>query len=212
MFTKKINLIILVLSQILNFVIILYFAVLLAKFVWWVINPSISDVYVEKDSVMQFDKISKYIINRYPFGVVVKHVEVKPKVLTIAEQIKLTGVYFNPPKDNIAFIEYNNVSKLLRVGDKIMDSDATIMAINMNSIVILENQESAVVNISQGSGATSNKLSGSDNFASKIDSTTFPINNSNTDRHSHDEFRERRKKIIGEFLQKESSTVERVHG
>lgn len=208
MLTKKLNATILIASQILNFVIILYFAVLLAKLVWWVINPSIGEVYVEKTSATQFDKSIKYIINRYPFGVITKAVEAKSVAPPIASQIKLTGIYFNPP-NSIAFIEYTGKAHTVKVNGSIM-SDAVLTAINENNVVVTQNKESAVVNLSAGSGTATSVTVATDRGLPMVQSNTpstspSPANITGATTSGSDDFKERRKKLIEEFTQPGSS-------
>ncbi|MBP9742648.1 MAG: hypothetical protein KBD37_04740 [Burkholderiales bacterium] len=206
MLTKKLNTTILIASQILNFVIILYFAVLLAKLIWWIINPAIGEVYIEKSSATQFDKSIKYIENRHPFGVIVKVVEVKTVAPPIASLIKLTGIYFEPPKNSIAFIEYanskdnkdNGAKKLtLRLGDSVIEDNAIITEINIDNIVIVQNGSTATISLSKPSN---NNSSGA---ASNISpNPRMPASN-----NSSDEFKARRRQLLNEFAEKSQAAA-----
>lgn len=208
MFTKKLNTIILIVSQVLTFVIVLYFAVLLAKLVWWVINPSISEVYVEKSSSNQFEKSIKYIINRYPFGVIVKVEEPKNVAPPIASQIKLTGIYYNPP-NSIAFIEYSGKAYTVKIGGSIME-EASVSVIDPDQIVITQNGADATIGLSMGSGsaapASSLEQHRSTTPSHRPDAQTmnqqsFPPSGANSGTSSGDDFKERRRKLIEEFAQ-----------
>lgn len=149
MITRKLNSIILYSSRILNLAIFLYFAVLLGKFTWWLITPTLPDIYVEKITAHQFDNSIKMIINRYPFGIVIVQKTEDVPIPTIAEQITLTGVYASEEsKDSFAMIDYNNKSIVLRIGEVIAD-DAILSAISAESITII-----------QGNNETSIKLNG----------------------------------------------------
>ena len=111
MFTKKINKTILLVSQLLNVGVTIYFVVLFSHLVWWIFTPNNdNNVYLEKVSVNQYDDDSAYIMNRYPFGIIEKVKESATPQSQIANHIKLTGIYFNPPRDSIAIIEYNQTT------------------------------------------------------------------------------------------------------
>jgi hypothetical protein len=219
MHTKKLNAIIFATSQILNLLIILYFAVLLAKLVWWVVNPSLSDVYIEKATANEFEKSAKYVINRYPFGVITKVVEPEHQAPPIASQVKLNGVYFNPPH-SLAFITYSGKSHIVGVGDSIIEN-ATLKSISTDKIVVSQHGADAIIDISpEASHSDSGSSYGADmpqgnHFGSGSrmgGQNTMPavshagMDNSppsNPSSPSNDEFRERRKKLIEEFAQKQ---------
>lgn len=243
MLTKKLNATIVIASQVLDFIIVLYFAVLLAKLVWWIINPSITDVYVEKSSATQFEKSIKYIANRHPFGIVPKVIEVKNVAPPIADLIKLTGVYFDPPHNSMAFIEYggkdnkddkdsnnakdntnsgNNGNKklALKIGDSVVDNSATLTAINVDSIVVVQNGATATVNIVNHTdgGGRSSAFSGGHSLPPRPNMPAINNNSSNSQSYNSsnsnglstgvnsEEFKERRRKLISEFAKKSQAT------
>jgi hypothetical protein len=213
MHTKTLNVIIFAASKIINLLIILYFAVLLAKLVWWLINPALGNVYIEKSSATEFEKSVKYVNNRYPFGIVAKAVESAHQEPPIATLVKLNGIYFNPPK-SIAFITYSGKSYIVSVGDKIM-GDATLMSINTDLVVVNQNGADATIKMNPNSADDSD-----DDFAPDMSNSHFSINrisekssipmvnhsNHETDipsnRNINNDIKERRKKLIEDFAQK----------
>lgn len=217
MLTKKLNTTILIASQILSFVIILYFAVLFAKLIWWVINPSISELYIEKSSATQFDKSIKYIENRHPFGVIVKAVEVKNVAPPVASLIKLTGIYFEPPQNSIAFIEYTNskdkdskdggAKKLtLHLGDGVIEDNAIITQINIDNIVIVQNDSSATISLSKSSSSSSSGQSSNTSPNLRMPVSTNSPATSNFNANS-EEFKERRRKLLNDFAEKSQAAA-----
>ena len=206
MLTKKLNTTIAIVSQVLTFVITLYFAVLLAKLVWWVINPSIGEVYVEKSSANQFDKSIKYIINRYPFGIIPKVVEQKQVAPPIADQVKLTGIYYNPP-NSMAFLEYGGKAYTVKLGSKVMD-DGLMKSIAADSVVISQNGADATIELSKGSGTAAQ---GSSEATHPVVTPSMRSEPTHMDRHNpnnpanSDDFKERRRKLIEEFAQKQQA-------
>lgn len=206
MFTKKLNTFILVASQVLNFAIIMFFAMLLAKLVWWVINPTIGDVYVEKMSATQFDSSAKYVVNRYPFGVIVKAKAVEEAPPQIVDQIKVTGIYRGGSNDSMALIEASGKTLVYRIGAMIMGS-ATLKAINSDGVVVSEDGREAVIKISNGSGVAGVIPSpSSSHFGGQQQEfqQAAPPPGSVTDSTVSD-FKERRRKMIEEFAQQRGS-------
>jgi hypothetical protein len=182
MITKKVNLAIVWSGRILKFIIAIYLACLLAKFVWWVISPIKGDVYVERADFKQFEDSAKFVVNRYPFGIVTT----PPKAATppIAEQIKLTGIYLNPPSNSWAFVEYNRKPLFLKIGDEIAD-DAHISAINTDSIVITQLGASVVVKITNESPASTASKSRNFRDSDSLDSKDDYFGRSNYDDSMH---------------------------
>ena len=207
MFTKKLNTFILVASQVLNFAIIMFFAMLLAKLVWWMINPSIGDVYVEKMSATQFDSSAKYIVNRYPFGIIVKAKAVEEAQPQIVDQIKVTGIYRGGSNDSMVLIEASGKTLVYRIGAMILGS-ATLKAINSDGIVVTEDGHDAVIKISNGSGAAGAVSSPSahsgipSHLGGQVQTPdqAVPPPTSAPD-SSVSDFKERRRKMIEEFAQ-----------
>jgi type II secretory pathway component PulC len=212
MFTKRLNQIILITSVILNYLFVMIFALILANLFWWMITPSVANVYVEKTNALQYEKSIKYIINHHPFGIVVVAQEQKSAAPPIAQQIKLTGIYYNPPKDSIAFIEYNTKGYIYKLNDDIANSGAIITAINIDNILITQNDNSANVKISAGSGKTVmstdlnintsfNRFGSGNNQANNINNNWQPQQNN----YITEDLKEKRNKLIEEFIQKEQA-------
>ena len=208
MHTKTLNVIIFTVSKVINLLIILYFAVLLAKLVWWIINPSIVDVYIEKSSANEFEKSVKYVNNRYPFGIVEKVVESVYEEPPIANLVKLNGIYFNPPKSR-AFITYNGKSHIVSVNDKIM-GDATLVSINTDLIVISQNGADATIEMNSKNADDSAPDMSNSHFSRNRMYQKSSISNvkySNYERdipsqyNTNNEFKDRQKKLIEEFAQ-----------
>ncbi|MFN8770298.1 MAG: hypothetical protein ACK5Z5_04985 [Neisseriaceae bacterium] len=227
MILKHVNLLISLASKIFTFLVIFYSAVLLAKFVWWVFSPSTSDIYIEKADVNIFENSGKFLVNRSPFGVVLgPPVQEKP---AIASQIKLTGLYYNTPKNSIAFYEYNNKSYIAKIGDAI-GGTATLKSISASGIVIAENSVDADVNLSRGdyaqaqpiqnnsndrySGFPNNQQPTSQSYRQTPYVQTAPNRDNNTQQQNTqnsqtNDFAEKRRKMIEEFQHRntESSNV-----
>lgn len=216
MITKKLNASIIIASKILNYGLIFYFAVLLAKFVWWVINPSLADVYVARTSVTQFDKSVKYIINRYPFGVITA-----PPVAAappITEQLKLTGVYLNTPSNSIAFIEFNHKPMIVKIGEAISEG-AVLKAINPDTIIVAQGGTEARIKLTSGNVTSGTVSQGpifpptgppaNNNYQANFQPAVVNENqatnpaNPNAVNPNSAEFKERRRRLIEEFTQRE---------
>ncbi len=219
MHTKTLNVIIFAVSRIINLLIILYFAVLLAKLVWWFINPTIGNVYIEKSSATEFEKSVKYVNNRYPFGIIAKVVESSHQEPPIASLIKLNGIYFNPPK-SLAFITYSDKSYVVSIGGKIMD-DATLKSINTDLIIVSQNGNDATIKMNPNSiidnddkfapDMPTNSNSYRNRASDRRDSP--PVNHATNNENSHsstnssrNDIKERRKKLIEDFAQKNHDT------
>lgn len=145
--TRKINVIILLSSVILRYFFVFYIAVVLAKCVWWVVSPARSDIYVEWTDPDRSDNAANYIINRYPFGMVmVPKAVVAPKP-RIADKLKLTGVYLSSKANSIAFLQYESKSIIVKPGQVIANSDAILESISDDSIVVSENGLDATIGI-----------------------------------------------------------------
>ncbi len=193
MHTKTLNLIIFAVSQVINLLIILYFAVLAAKLVWWLINPALDSVYIEKSSATEFEKSFKYVNNRHPFGIISKVVESAPPEPEISSLVKLNGIYFNPPK-SLAFITYSDKSYVASIGDKIMNN-AILTSISTDLIVVSQNGADATIRIDPNKNGSDSKSS----FATDTSSSNFTSYNNDS---SNNDIKERRKKLIEDFTQK----------
>ena len=214
--TKTLNTIVFTVSQVLNLLIILYFAVLLAKLVWWVINPTLGDVYIEKSSATEFEKSAKYISNRNPFGIITKPMESATVVPTIASQITLSGVYFSPPK-SMAFITYNNNPLVVKVGGSIA-GNATIKEIFVDHIIVSQNGAEANVNMvdadpdnsyapdstqdDQPAQEPTRKSNASMNNSKRNTTPNISATKNNND------LQERRRKLISNFAQKTANPTD----
>lgn len=206
--TKKINIGISFISRTLRVAIVLYFAVLLANVVWWTLNPTHSDHYIEKFDLDQSDKFSNYITNRYPMGIITAPKEVaKPRIV---DQIKLTGVYASDPQHSIAFLEYSGKPMIVRLGGSI-NGQANVKLINPTSIVIIEDGVEATISIISGSGSGGGSASNSTNsgmpsiFGSQGNPPSQPYYSqpSVNEQNSSDDYREKRRRMMEEMMQKE---------
>ncbi len=212
MYTKNLNTFILTASQTLNIAVIMLFAVILARLVWWVVNPTFSEVYMERSSTVQNDDI-KFIINRYPFGVIAKEKKAEKVVPHIVDQIKLVGVYVNTQKDSIAFIQIGDKTQTVKIGAAIL-GNATLKAVNPDSIIVSEGGNDATVSLSSGSGSSGDSNGGSNNNMNsniphmRPDARQYNPNHGNNSQMpstNSDEFKERRRKIVEEFAQHQQS-------
>jgi len=225
MIIKQANSLINVGSIILRVAIVFYCAVLLAKLTWWIITPSVSDIYAEKSDVAVFDKSGKFIINRSPFGKVVA--PPTPPKPAIVSHMKLTGVYFNTLKDSIVFYELNNKSYIAKVGDTIGNT-AILKSITPSGIILTENNTDAEVNMSGGSAVvqplTRPSSNSNNNQNNSFLSNNYPtstqqnpsVNNSfnrNSGNYvedygtqSSDNLADKRRKLIEEFAQRRSNS------
>ncbi len=150
MLTKNLNDNIVTACRILNVLLILYFAILSAHVVWWVLSPTVPEVYLTKGGVKTFDNSVKSIINRIPFGeIVVK----ESAVAVVKDDIKLTGVYLNTSKDSIAFLEVNKKPMIVKLGDQIVPG-TFLKSIYPESIVITQDSSDITMGLDKGSGGS----------------------------------------------------------
>lgn len=203
--TKRINLSISILSRVLRFCIIFYTASILAQCIWWVVSPAKDNIFIEWADLDKQDKATGYINNRYPFGVVVV---VKPKEEakpSIVDQLRLTGVYLSSNKDSFAFLEYRGKPTLTRLGAVIGDSDATVKAINPDSITVNADGQDFTIKVSVGQASVSNNVATSNTAGSSIFGAASQNNSSNSQSNngSSEDFKQRRKKLIEEYTKKE---------
>ena len=208
--TKKINLGISFTSKILRLVLVFYFAMILANCVWWMLNPSQSDFYIEKSDPDQSDKSSNYIVNRYPMGIITTRKEVveKPRIV---DQVKLTGVYASDSQNSIAFLEYGGKSIIVKQGGAI-NGQAKIKSIKPTSIVVVEDGIEATINISKstssGGGEGYNSSSSSNGMSSIFGSGQAnppipPQPYYNQPNNEQNDYQEKRRKMLEEVMQKE---------
>lgn len=195
-------------------------ASLIAKICWWIMNPlgyntidSIASSYVKPDIVAQD------ITNRAPFGVVTVE---KAPVPTIADKLKVVGVYAAGLKSSIAFIQIDGKNSIAAIGESVMD--ATVKAINPDGIVLVEKNQSITINISSALGNSVNtpstSITNTGEHSSLAENNILQVTNTNSSNNNqaientqppastgqHEgTATERRHKIIEEF-QKQIST------
>jgi len=170
MLLKQVNLIINITSQVLKFFITMYLAIIVAKFIWWVLEPRTPDVYVAPSDVRLLDNGVKFIINRAPFGVVPVAQSYKP---AIASLVKLTGVYVAGESSNsLAFYEINNKSYIAKVGDTINGS-AILKSVSTNSIMLSENNINGEVPLSVAAPGSAKDSGMNRRIGSRNDNTIF---------------------------------------
>ncbi len=156
---------------------IIAIASLLAKICWWLMNPlgydtvdSIASTYVKSDVLAQD------ITNRAPFGVVTVE---KAAVPTIADQVKVVGVYAAGPKNSIAFLQIDGKNSIAAIGENVLD--ATVKAINSDGIVLIQKGQSVTINLSSASGNSANTPSTPTGDHSNSANSYIPqTNNTNT--------------------------------
>ena len=158
---------------------IIAIASLLAKICWWLMNPlgydtidSIASTYVKSDILAQD------ITNRAPFGVVTVE---KAAVPTIADQVKVVGVYAAGPNNSIAFLQISGKNSIAAIGESVLD--ATVKAISSNGVVLVQKGQSVTINLSSASGNSANTPSTSSNGGDHSNSASSYIpqaNNTNT--------------------------------
>jgi hypothetical protein len=147
MLAKKINPFILLTSQTLRLVIIIYLLSLLAKSIWWLATPSL-DSYLEEDNLSKYEHSIKYIINRAPFGVPLLPPPSPSKVVP-KDQISLTGVYVDG-NNSIAFFEVNGKPLIAKIKDKVVDG-STLYKVNYTQAVLLRESQEITLNLTGGS-------------------------------------------------------------
>lgn len=168
------------------YLIIISAGVMLGKSIWWLANPLGYDTYSNIVS-RNFDssKLAQTIINRAPFGVVT---EEKAPVPTIAEQIKVVGVYAAGPNNSIAFITVSGKNSIATIGDTVLD--AKVKAITPDGVIFLSGKQDVTINLSS-SNATPNTSNTSSNNHQNSGSAGYipnaaPSNsNNNQDTQNH---------------------------
>lgn len=168
------------------YLIIISAGVMLGKSIWWLANPLGYDTYSNIVN-RNFDssKLAQTIINRAPFGVVT---EEKAPVPTIAEQIKVVGVYAAGPNNSIAFITVSGKNSIATIGDTVLD--AKVKAITPDGVIFLSGKQDVTINLSS-SNATPNTSNTSSNNHQNSGSAGYipnaaPSNsNNNQDTQNH---------------------------
>jgi hypothetical protein len=64
MFTRKFNDTVTMISQILNYVVMIIFVMLLSTLVLWFINPSETDVYSDNSAEISYTDLEKFIMDQ----------------------------------------------------------------------------------------------------------------------------------------------------
>lgn len=214
---KRINIGISVISRVLRIVIILYSASILANCVWWILSPADTNVFIQWADLDNRDKITSYINNRYPFGVIVvakpkeKAQEQRPRV---ADQLKLTGVYLNTAHDSFAFLEYQGKPIVARVGAEIGNSGAIVKSINVDSIVISADDQDATIKVTTGGVTQASSVppsSGSNNvnpdtmFGNRSGNNVQNNDNNSSSNQAIEDARQQRMRFLEEYRSRLSS-------
>ncbi len=141
------------------YLIMIFAGILFGKSVWWLANPLGYDTYNNIIS-RNFDsnKLAQTIINRAPFGMVT---EEKAPVPTIAEQIKVIGVYAAGPNNSVAFITVNGKNSIAVIGDSVLE--AKVKAIKPDGVVFLAEKQDVTINLTSSSASPNSPSSSSGN-------------------------------------------------
>lgn len=181
------------------------------NFFWWMSKPAKLNVI---HNVLQDDfnnHVSQNIINRAPFGVVIKKadtVEEKP-----SDNIVLSGIYAAGKDNSIAFITFNGTSMIAKIGDTIGSSKLTEI---LPDKIVLSNGDSKQ-NIAMSAGdATKNDVPIQQNNNTQTDNNyqsnnqsqnqndSYQQNNSHSQSITNDDIIAQRKKMLEQF-QKQNS-------
>lgn len=141
------------------YLIMIFAGILFGKSVWWLANPLGYDTYNNIIS-RNFDsnKLAQTIINRAPFGMIT---EEKAPVPTIAEQIKVVGVYAAGPNNSVAFITVNGKNSIAVIGDSVLE--AKVKAIKPDGVVFLAEKQDVTINLTSSSASPNSPSSSSGN-------------------------------------------------
>jgi len=220
--TKRINLGISVISRALRIILILYSASILANCVWWVLFPAEANVFIQWADLDTRDKVTSYINNRYPFGIVVIAKPKEKERPRIVDQLKLTGVYLNTAKDSFAFLEYQGKPIVARIGAEIATSGAIVKSINVDNIVVFADDQDATIKVTTGGAQSSGAPSTFGASNNSNPDTMFgnrpgnnPQNNYNNQTSSSsnsqaiEDFRQQRRRVLEEFNARNNSNQAR---
>jgi hypothetical protein len=211
MITKKVNIAITYASHAARIFIILYLAVLLAHFIWWVASPIVPDIYVQKMVLNQYENSIKYINNRSPFGVIV--IPKAPPPPPILNEIKLTGVYVNTPQNSMAFVELSGKPMVVQVGD-IIAEDVKLKEVHPDSIVVTEGGTDTNISMTGGTAVASNmSISSGNRWSNSTPQQNSGPNQANYSQQQNysqpqnqgqannaEDFEERRKKMLEMYM------------
>jgi len=140
-----------ILSVVIQFTLVIFTATLLSQGLWWVANPLGYDTYDNISSKsLDSAKLAQTIINRAPFGIISQE---KAPVPTIADQIKVVGVYAAGPNNSIAFITTNGKNSIAAIGDTVLDSK--VKAITPNGVIFRSQNQDVTINLSSASSSAS---------------------------------------------------------
>jgi hypothetical protein len=158
--SKHLNIIILLISELIKYWLILYLITILVNLLWHQISNNSNDYYMSKLDNNDFETATKYVSNRYPFGVVVLPAmpTKNQHLVLVAHSVNLTGVYYNPPHDSIAFINYKESNFIVKIGDTIVNTQAKVTKISSGSIVISEADSDSTITLNE-SGIMNNNYS-----------------------------------------------------
>lgn len=135
-------------------------AIISSGFVWWAINPlhsnTLKNVPIEKSD----NNLAQGIINRAPFGTIVKKVEVVVAP-TILDQVKVVGVYAAGVDNSIAFLQIEGKNSISKIGDKVLEG--TLKNILPNGVVINDGKQDVTIEISSGNSTSNPAQSSSGN-------------------------------------------------
>lgn len=103
------------------------------KSIWWLSNPLGSHIYNDTSKPTLYKTTAKEIVNRAPFGIIVKE-ESAVIAVNPLKDIVLTGIYA-AGKDSIAFIKNGDKSDMLFIGSPVMNYTVTKMTGNQITFV-----------------------------------------------------------------------------
>ena len=211
MLTRKINNSILISAHSSRFFLQMWCAILLAKFVWWIITPAYNEVYVDRVRINQKDSSVKYIINRYPFGEVVI-VKAKDNTPAFSTLVKLHGVYMSGD-DSMAFVEFNDKNKAVRIDGKI-SPNISLTKVLPDSIIITQNGVDATIKLTRSAAVANSSSFGANNLG-RMSGYQPPNNLNNTSDNTNlgagsasipntpSDLMEKRKELIEKFAKQE---------
>ncbi len=207
------------LSNTLKFSTWLLFAFTCTKITWWIIKPlgynSIENPVLLSNNPNEY---ASSIANRAAFGVITTVIESSNQP-SLADQIKLMGVYAAGVNNSLAFIQVSGQPQNVQIGDSVLNGK--IIAITPNSIIINLDGKNVVVEMSSGNSTpnqptstttqaiqTNNNissLSNSDKDNQAATATSTAVNNSTQDNNDNS-IADKRQKMIQAFQQQNNSS------
>lgn len=166
-FFKNANRIIFWLFTLASFICVIYAAISVSEFAWWLMSPSAPALYISDLSLAKLDNSLKYINNRNPFGIVIAPLKVESKIestpVTPVFHLDLSGIKVNgsylaaESTDSFAFLRVTNTlakgsnkttqSLVAQIGDQILPG-IFLTQIKRDAIVITADESDAVINFS----------------------------------------------------------------